>query len=59
MPITSCKLTPEQQQRFVKEYPDIFVPEKGAWGRAGSTAVRLDLVSDDRLGEAITLAWQN
>ena len=52
------KLTPEQQ-RFVRDYPDVFAPEKGAWGRAGSTAVCLDSVSDDTLGEAITLAWQN
>ena len=53
------KLTPEQQQRFVRDYPDVFAPEKGAWGLAGSTAVCLNLVSDDTLGEAITLAWQN
>ena len=53
------KLTPEQQQRFVRDYSDAFTPESGAWGRAGSTAVRLDSVSNDTLGEVITLAWQN
>lgn len=53
------KLTPEQQQRFVREAPATFTPEKGAWGLQGCTAVRLDAADDDVLGEAMTLAWQN
>ncbi|HAF15481.1 MAG TPA: hypothetical protein DCK93_21470 [Blastocatellia bacterium] len=53
------KLTPEQQQRFTRENPEMFVPESGAWGRQGCTRVRLDLVGEDALGETITLAWQN
>lgn len=53
------KLTPDQQQRFVRDNPATFVPENGAWGRAGCTKVRLDSVDEDALGEAITLAWQN
>lgn len=53
------KLTPDQQQRFVRDAPDAFKPEAGAWGRQGCTAVRLTAVSDDTLGEAMTLAWQN
>src|SRR6266403_1061393 len=36
------KLKPEQQQKFVRENSSAFVPENGAWGRAGSTKVRLD-----------------
>lgn len=52
------KLTPEQQQEFLSRDP-AFVPEKGAWGRQGCTAVRLDAVDDEVLGEALTLAWQN
>lgn len=52
-------LTPDQQQKFVKENPATFVPENGAWGRAGCTKVRLDSVNEDMLGEAMTLAWQN
>lgn len=52
-------LTPEQQQRFVVEAPRIFVPERGAWGLQGMTAVRLDTVDEEMLGEALTLAWQN
>ena len=52
-------LTPEQQQRFMEEAPKAFVPEKGAWGLQGCTAVRLDTVEEDLLGEAMTLAWRN
>jgi hypothetical protein len=53
------KLTPDQQHRFVRENPATFVPENGAWGRGGYTAVRLGSVDQDTLGEAMTLAWQN
>ena len=52
-------LTPDQQQRFVQEAPKAFVPEKGAWGLQGCTAVRLDIVDEELLGEAMTLAWRN
>ena len=53
------KLTPDQQHRFGRENPETFVPENGAWGRGGCTAVRLDSADEDTLGEAMTLAWQN
>jgi len=53
------KLSPEQQETFVRQYPAMFVPESGAWGRQGCTAVRLKLVDEETLGEALTLAWQN
>lgn len=52
------KLTPEQQQDFVSR-DEAFVPENGAWGRQGCTAVQLEQVDDEILGEALTLAWQN
>ena len=52
------KLTPEQQEDFMARSP-AFVPEPGAWGRQGCTAVRLDAVDEDTLGEALTLAWRN
>jgi hypothetical protein len=52
-------LTPDQQQQFMRDHPDAFAPESGAWGRGGSTRVRLAAVHEDTLGEALTLAWQN
>ena len=48
-------LTPEQQQRFVGEWPQAFTPEKGAWGLKGCTAVRLRAVDEETLGEALTV----
>ena len=53
------KLTPDQQQKFVRENPAMFAPENGAWGRQGCTSVRFDSTDEDTLGEAMTLAWQN
>jgi hypothetical protein len=53
------KLTPEQQQAFVRDAPAAFTPEPGAWGLQGCTAVRLAEIDDDLLGEALTLAWRN
>ena len=52
------KLTPDEQSRFVKAQPEVFSLEAGAWGRAGSTKVRLDLAEEETIGEAMTLAWR-
>ena len=52
-------LTPDQQAQFMRVDPDAFAPESGAWGRSGSTRVRLASVHEETLGEAMTLAWQN
>ena len=49
------KLTPAQQREFVVSRPDVFEPEKGAWGLQGYTAVRLSAVDEETLGEALTL----
>ena len=52
------KLTPEQQAEFMRAESDVFVPAAGAWGRGGSTMVRLDSADGDTVGEAMTLAWR-
>jgi hypothetical protein len=53
-------LRPEEQQRFVQDAPEAFKPENGAWGLQGMhTAVRLDRVDEETLGEALTLAWRH
>ena len=52
-------LSPEEQERFLAEHPRVFKPESGAWGRQGCTAVRLNAVDEETLGEALTLAWRN
>jgi hypothetical protein len=53
------KVSPEEQQAFLSDHPRVFKPESGAWGRQGCTAVRLDAVDEETLGEALTLAWRN
>src|SRR5688572_12044490 len=52
-------LTPDQQRAWVREHSAAFVPVKGAWGEQGCTTVRLEVIDEDALGEALTLAWQN
>ena len=52
------KLTPDQQQDFMRQHPDAFTPASGAWGRSGSTMVQLSAIEEETLGEAMTLAWQ-
>lgn len=53
------KLTPDQQQDFLRADSRAFVPASGAWGRQGCTTVILDSVNEEMLGEAMTLALQN
>jgi hypothetical protein len=53
------KLTPEQQTSLVRAEPAVFVPAKGAWGRRGSTSVRLDTVDRVTLSSALVAAWRN
>jgi hypothetical protein len=52
------KLTPEQQQEFMRASPATFEPASGAWGRQGCTTVRLSAADEATIGEAMTLAWQ-
>ena len=53
------KLSPEQQHYFSKDYPDVFVPVKGAWGRRGATSVDLKAADKEPLRKAIKAAWRN
>lgn len=52
-------LTPEQQQWFLRRDPAVFQPCAGAWGKKGSTTVRLPAVSSLMLGEAMEEAVKN
>jgi hypothetical protein len=53
------KLSPEEQHYFSKDYPDAFVPVKGAWGRRGATSVILKVAKQDALTRSIQAAWRN
>ena len=51
-------LTPEQQEMFVQELPEVFVPIAGGWGRMGMTHIRLAAASEDLLAGALRTAWK-
>ena len=51
-------LMPEQQEDFIALAADAFKPAAGAWGRRGSTLVRLDAVGEDVLEAALAAAWR-
>ena len=51
-------MTPEQQQAFVEELPEVFLPAHGGWGRNGATHIRLAEASEDVLTGALHTAWK-
>jgi hypothetical protein len=51
-------LLPEQQELAMAAEPEAFSPAAGAWGRGGSTVVRLDAVSDEWLERTLDWAWR-
>jgi hypothetical protein len=53
------KLTPEQQEAFTGAEPEVYVPVKGGWGRAGATCVRLRTAKTASLRVALAVAWEN
>ncbi len=53
------KLSPEDQHNFSKDYPDAFIPVKGAWGRRGATSVILKAAKKEIMRQAIEAAWRN
>jgi|ERR1700722_16011881 len=53
------KLSPEEQHYFSQEYPEVFIPVKGAWGRRGATSVHLKAAKKSVLSKAIHDAWRN
>jgi hypothetical protein len=53
------KLTPEQQDKFVKRAPKMFKPCIGAWGRQGYTNVHLASASAAVVRLAVAAAVEN
>lgn len=53
------KLTPEQQEDFVRAEPEVFEPVSGGWGRGGATSVRLRAATVKILKQAMQAAWCN
>ena len=51
-------ITPEIQEAFVGELPEVFLPIAGGWGRMGMTHIRLAEASEDVLTGALHAAWK-
>jgi hypothetical protein len=51
------KITPMEQEQFVHDAPEIFIPVKGAWGGQGCTNVRLSAAKKPVVSEALRAAW--
>ena len=51
-------LSLEQQQDFVAESPEIFLPIPGGWGRMGATHIVLAKANEDVLEGALRAAWK-
>jgi hypothetical protein len=60
-PDESCamvKLTPVEQEMYIKAQPSVFKPCAGAWGRRGATSVRLKTARRHVIRRALLAAWQ-
>ena len=51
------KLSPIEQEMFVRAEPAIFIPVKGAWGRKGCTSVCLKPAKKSTVRRALAAAW--
>lgn len=51
-------LTPELQQAFIADQPELFLPIAGGWGRSGMTHIRLAPATEDILTGALRAAWK-
>lgn len=52
-------LTPEDQSYFCRAKPEVFVPVKGAWGRAGATQILLKRARVRAVRATLTAAWRH
>ena len=54
-----AKLTPAQQQDFLRMEPATFKPASGAWGTGGATIITLANADEDIVRQALNAAWKN
>jgi hypothetical protein len=52
------RLSPEEQQEFIRLHPKVFIPAAGAWGRQGWTTVPLAAAKKSAVRAAVLLAYQ-
>ena len=53
------KLTPDDQQNYLRIQPAAFEPASGAWGTGGATMVRLASADSEIVRDALRSAWRN
>jgi hypothetical protein len=51
-------LPPDEQEVRSHAMPEVFVPVPGAWGRTGSTQVRLEAADESTLTGVLAAAWR-
>lgn len=54
-----AKLTPEQQQNYLRIESSSFSPASGAWGTRGATMIALAYADEGAVREALRDAWRN
>jgi hypothetical protein len=52
------KLTPEEQQNYLRAAAEVFTPAAGAWGVQGATMVRLKTAKKALTKKALETAWR-
>lgn len=55
----ALKLTPEQQQQYIRQQPQVFTPCAGQWGVRGYTQITLKPARTAVVKGALLLAWRN
>src|SRR4029453_16454970 len=50
-------ISPQEQDLLLQQHPNAFAPAPGAWGRAGSTSVRLAVAPRLAVKYALESAW--
>jgi hypothetical protein len=50
-------ISPQDQDLLLRRHPKAFAPAAGAWGRAGSTSVRLSAAPSRAVKLALESAW--
>jgi len=53
------KLPIEEQQKYTAAQPLVFEPAHGAWGRRGSTKIRLAVAAPTAVEQALLCAWRH
>jgi len=53
------KLPLEEQQKYTAAQPSVFEPVPGAWGRRGSTKIRLATADRNAVEQALQTAWRH